>query len=111
MTAAAKVRAASRASACTFDPFERHRFAFFGLFPASARLHGLQCIWLFAHPLPADAPLFDTAVFEEEEDPANKSFFSEIISSISDVRFSNDGVWMQALCARGSSWMPASPHA
>ena len=30
-------------------------------------------------------------VFEEEEDPANKSFFSEIISSISDVRFSKDG--------------------
>eukprot|EP00128_Syssomonas_multiformis_P008809 Colp12_sorted_trinity150504_noHs@13558 len=30
-------------------------------------------------------------VYEEEEDPANKSFFSEIISSISDVRFSNSG--------------------
>jgi serine/threonine-protein phosphatase 2A regulatory subunit B len=30
-------------------------------------------------------------VFEEPEDPANKSFFSEIISSISDVRFSRDG--------------------
>ena len=29
--------------------------------------------------------------FEEEEDPANKSFFSEIISSISDVKFSKDG--------------------
>ncbi|KAI9669115.1 MAG: protein phosphatase 2A regulatory subunit cdc55 [Alyxoria varia] len=29
--------------------------------------------------------------FEQEEDPANRSFFSEIISSISDVRFSNDG--------------------
>ncbi|PWN50443.1 protein phosphatase 2A regulatory subunit PR55 [Violaceomyces palustris] len=29
--------------------------------------------------------------FEEEEDPANKSFFSEIISSISDVKFSRDG--------------------
>lgn len=32
------------------------------------------------------------AVFEEEEDPSSKSFFSEIISSISDVRFSNDGM-------------------
>eukprot|EP00003_Mantamonas_plastica_P003219 TRINITY_DN12573_c0_g2_i3.p1 TRINITY_DN12573_c0_g2~~TRINITY_DN12573_c0_g2_i3.p1 ORF type:complete len:195 (+),score=67.98 TRINITY_DN12573_c0_g2_i3:48-632(+) len=31
------------------------------------------------------------AVFEEEEDPGNKSFFSEIISSISDIKFSNDG--------------------
>jgi len=30
-------------------------------------------------------------LFEEEEDPANKSFFSEIISSISDVKFSRDG--------------------
>lgn len=31
------------------------------------------------------------AVFEEEEDPSNRSFFSEIISSISDVKFSHDG--------------------
>ena len=31
------------------------------------------------------------AVFEEEEDPQNRSFFSEIISSISDVKFSHDG--------------------
>lgn len=30
-------------------------------------------------------------VFEEEEDPSNRSFFSEIISSISDVKFSRDG--------------------
>lgn len=29
--------------------------------------------------------------FEQEEDPQSRSFFSEIISSISDVRFSNDG--------------------
>ena len=29
--------------------------------------------------------------FEQEEDPSARSFFSEIISSISDVRFSNDG--------------------
>ncbi|KAF8507975.1 protein phosphatase 2A regulatory subunit PR55 [Hysterangium stoloniferum] len=29
--------------------------------------------------------------FEEEEDPTNRSFFSEIISSISDVKFSYDG--------------------
>jgi len=29
--------------------------------------------------------------FEQEEDPASRSFFSEIISSISDVRFSHDG--------------------
>ncbi|KAI9328577.1 WD40-repeat-containing domain protein [Zopfochytrium polystomum] len=30
-------------------------------------------------------------VFEEEEDPSTKSFFSEIISSISDLKFSKDG--------------------
>lgn len=30
-------------------------------------------------------------VYEEEEDPSNKSFFSEIISSVSDVKFSRDG--------------------
>ncbi|KAL8943554.1 MAG: hypothetical protein Q9216_001012 [Gyalolechia sp. 2 TL-2023] len=29
--------------------------------------------------------------FEQEEDPSSRSFFSEIISSISDVRFSHDG--------------------
>src|SRR6266496_805614 len=33
-------------------------------------------------------------VFEEQEDPANKSFFSEIISSISDVKFSKDGKYI-----------------
>ncbi|KAI8914993.1 hypothetical protein PhCBS80983_g03492 [Powellomyces hirtus] len=30
-------------------------------------------------------------LFEEEEDPQSKSFFSEIISSISDLKFSRDG--------------------
>lgn len=30
-------------------------------------------------------------LFEEEEDPSSKSFFSEIISSISDVQFARDG--------------------
>lgn len=30
-------------------------------------------------------------VFEEEEDPANKSFFSEILASINDIKFSPDG--------------------
>ncbi len=36
-------------------------------------------------------PLNSSTVFEEEEDPTQKSFFSEIISSISDVKFSKDG--------------------
>jgi len=33
-------------------------------------------------------------LFEEPEDPTNRSFFSEIISSISDVKFSNSGRYM-----------------
>jgi len=35
-------------------------------------------------------------VFEEDEDPGNKSFFSEIISSISDIKFSSDGRYILA---------------
>ena len=30
-------------------------------------------------------------VYQEPEDPASRSFFSEIISSVSDVKFSQDG--------------------
>lgn len=33
-------------------------------------------------------------IFEEQEDPASKSFFSEIISSISNVKFSHDGKYI-----------------
>jgi len=33
-------------------------------------------------------------VLEEPEDPANRSFFSEIISSISDVQFSHNGRYL-----------------
>lgn len=35
-----------------------------------------------------------SAVFEEPEDPSNRSFFSEIISSVSDVKFSHSGRYM-----------------
>ncbi|XP_013786723.1 protein phosphatase PP2A 55 kDa regulatory subunit-like isoform X1 [Limulus polyphemus] len=35
-----------------------------------------------------------TKLFEEPEDPTSRSFFSEIISSISDVKFSNNGRYM-----------------
>ena len=35
-------------------------------------------------------------VFEEPEDPEARSFFSEIIASISDVRFSPDGRYIIA---------------
>ncbi|KAH9040461.1 hypothetical protein EDB85DRAFT_2072207 [Lactarius pseudohatsudake] len=34
--------------------------------------------------------------YDEEEDPTNRSFFSEIISSISDVKFSRDGRYIPA---------------
>lgn len=41
--------------------------------------------------------LYDFAVFlEDQSDAANKSFFSEIISSISDVKFSHDGNYFLA---------------
>ncbi|CAH1783866.1 unnamed protein product [Owenia fusiformis] len=33
-------------------------------------------------------------IFEEPEDPTNRSFFSEIISSISDVKFSHNGRYL-----------------
>ncbi len=35
-------------------------------------------------------------VYEEPEDPANKSFFSEITTSISDLKFSKDGRFILA---------------
>ena len=35
--------------------------------------------------------LCSCAVFEEPEDPSTRSFFSEIIASISDVKFSHSG--------------------
>ena len=42
--------------------------------------------------LTSDIPLiYSPTEFEQEEDPSARSFFSEIISSISDVRFSHDG--------------------
>ncbi len=40
---------------------------------------------------------FSGLVFEEREDPTTKNFFSEIISSISDVKFSHSGRY---LCTR-----------
>ncbi|KAG6890315.1 Protein phosphatase PP2A regulatory subunit B [Termitomyces sp. Mi166 len=45
-----------------------------------------------------DSALCDTHAkcFEEEEDPTSRSFFSEIISSISDVKFSHDGRYILA---------------
>lgn len=33
-------------------------------------------------------------MFEEVEDPSNRSFFSEIIASVSDVKFSHNGRYL-----------------
>lgn len=44
-------------------------------------------------PLLTDRTSVST-VFEEPEDPSNRSFFSEIISSVSDVKFSHSGRYM-----------------
>ncbi len=33
-------------------------------------------------------------MFEEEEDPATRSYFSEIVASISDAKFSRDGKYI-----------------
>ncbi|CAB1337032.1 unnamed protein product [Coregonus sp. 'balchen'] len=35
-----------------------------------------------------------SSMFEEPEDPSNRSFFSEIISSVSDVKFSHSGRYL-----------------
>ncbi|MBZ3887037.1 Serine/threonine-protein phosphatase 2A 55 kDa regulatory subunit B gamma isoform [Sciurus carolinensis] len=45
-----------------------------------------------AGPLPK--VVYSPRVFEEPEDPSNRSFFSEIISSVSDVKFSHSGRYM-----------------
>lgn len=39
---------------------------------------------------------FSLTVFEEQDDPTTRSFFSEIISSISDVKISNSGRYMMS---------------
>lgn len=36
------------------------------------------------------------SVYEEQEDPESRSFFSEIIASISDIKFSPDGRYIIA---------------
>lgn len=44
--------------------------------------------------LPSSLSLSPSAVFEEPEDPSARSFFSEIISSVSDVKFSHSGRYL-----------------
>jgi serine/threonine-protein phosphatase 2A regulatory subunit B len=67
----------------------------------SAEFHPLSCNWFMYASSKGTIKLADmresalcdqhAKLFEPEEDPSNRSFFSEIISSISDVRFSYDG--------------------
>uniref|UniRef100_A0A8C9HSZ0 Uncharacterized protein n=1 Tax=Piliocolobus tephrosceles TaxID=591936 RepID=A0A8C9HSZ0_9PRIM len=44
--------------------------------------------------------------FEEPEDPSSRSFFSEIISSISDVKFSHSGRYMMTRDYLAGRWRP-----
>lgn len=67
----------------------------------SAECHPIQCNIFMYSSSKGTIKLGDTRsaalcdnhakIFEEEEDPSTKSFFSEIIASISDCRFSDDG--------------------
>lgn len=51
----------------------------------------LMFLYMYRHLFKKKIPCL---VFEEPEDPSNRSFFSEIISSISDVKFSHNGRYM-----------------
>ncbi|OAA47158.1 AMP deaminase [Cordyceps fumosorosea ARSEF 2679] len=67
----------------------------------AAEFHPLSCNWFMYASSKGTIKLADmresalcdqhAKMFEQEEDPSSRSFFSEIISSISDVRFSYDG--------------------
>ncbi|KAF7594930.1 protein phosphatase 2A regulatory subunit cdc55 [Aspergillus hancockii] len=67
----------------------------------AAEFHPTSCNWFMYASSKGTIKLADmrqralcdehSKLFEQEEDASSRSFFSEIISSISDVRFSNDG--------------------
>ncbi|TKA82619.1 Protein phosphatase PP2A regulatory subunit B [Friedmanniomyces simplex] len=67
----------------------------------AAEFHPMSCNWFMYASSKGTIKLADmrqkalcdehAKQFEQEEDPSSRSFFSEIISSISDVRFSHDG--------------------
>ncbi|KAF2109547.1 WD40-repeat-containing domain protein [Lophiotrema nucula] len=67
----------------------------------AAEFHPISCNWFMYASSKGTIKLADmresalcdqhAKQFEQEEDPSSRSFFSEIISSISDVRFSHDG--------------------
>jgi Serine/threonine protein phosphatase 2A, regulatory subunit len=69
-----------------FNPISSSQFAY-STSKGSVRLSDLRMSALCDTPIRA---------FYEEEDPSTKSFFSEIISSISDIKFTRDGKYILA---------------
>jgi hypothetical protein len=70
-----------------------HGICLFGICVHGKCVHGIYVHGIYVHGIYVHAYMFVwymCAVLEEPEDPANKSFFSEIISSISDLQFSRD---------------------
>lgn len=62
-------------------------------------------------PFPSTSVLH--AVFEEPEDPSTRSFFSEIIASISDVKFSHGGRYILSrdyLTVKVGGFIPHNRH-
>uniref|UniRef100_A0A915BTW6 Serine/threonine-protein phosphatase 2A 55 kDa regulatory subunit B n=1 Tax=Parascaris univalens TaxID=6257 RepID=A0A915BTW6_PARUN len=70
----------------------------------AAEFHPTQCHWFVYSSSKGsirlcdmrDRALCDThaKLFEESEDPSSRSFFSEIIASVSDVKFSHNGRYL-----------------
>lgn len=60
----------------------------------AAEFHPVECNLLVCDMRSAALCDRHSKLFEETEDPATKSFFSEIISSISDMKLSNSGRYM-----------------
>ncbi|MCP9264326.1 Protein phosphatase PP2A regulatory subunit B [Dirofilaria immitis] len=70
----------------------------------AAEFHPTQCHWFVYSSSKGSIRLCDmrdralcdihAKLFEESEDPANRSFFSEIIASVSDVKFSHSGRYL-----------------
>ncbi|VDK76776.1 unnamed protein product [Onchocerca ochengi] len=56
----------------------------------AAEFHPTQCHWFVYSSSKGSIRL----LFEESEDPASRSFFSEIIASVSDVKFSHNGRYL-----------------
>uniref|UniRef100_A0A915PX33 Serine/threonine-protein phosphatase 2A 55 kDa regulatory subunit B n=1 Tax=Setaria digitata TaxID=48799 RepID=A0A915PX33_9BILA len=70
----------------------------------AAEFHPTQCHWFVYSSSKGSIRLCDmrdralcdihAKLFEESEDPASRSFFSEIIASVSDVKFSHNGRYL-----------------